>query len=75
MSSYRSQSGDRIAAANAYDEMVRRERQAEPKLMVALPESLVKQWAKVSMPVPMTLHHKHDLVLACKDVIGESNVN
>jgi hypothetical protein len=75
MGSYGSQSGDRIAAANAYDKMVRRERQAEPKLLVALPKSLVEQWAAVSMPLPMTLDHKHDLVLACKDVIGESNVN
>lgn len=75
MGSYGSQSGDRIAASNTYDAMIRRERQAEPKLLVALPESLVKQWAEVSMPLPMTLDHKHDLVLACKDVIGESNVN
>lgn len=75
MGSYNSQSGDSIAASMAYDEMIRRERQAEPRLLVALPESLVKQWAEVSMPLPITLDHKHDLVVACKDVIGESNVN
>lgn len=75
MGSYGSQSGDSIAAANAYDAMLRRQRQAEPKLLVALPESLVKRWAEVSMPLPMTLDRKHDLVLACKDVVGEHNVN
>ena len=75
MSPYGSQSGDRIATANAYDAMIRRERQAEPKVLVALPKSLVEKWAAVSMPLPVTLDHKHDLVLACKDVIGESNVN
>lgn len=75
MGGYGSQSGDSIAAAMAYDETIRRQRQAEPRLMVALPESLVKQWAEVSMPLPITLDHKHDLVIACKDVIGESNVN
>ena len=69
MSSYGSQSGDSIAAAMAYDEKIQRERQAEPKLLVALPESLVKQWAEVSMPLPMTLDHKHDLVLGCKQAL------
>lgn len=70
MGSYGSQSGDRIAAANAYDAMVRRQRQAEPKLLVALPESVVKELAEINRPKPMTLDRKHDLVLACQEAIG-----